>query len=74
MRDYAIIRARIRALSDGALRSEYVSACARGQDLIDAVIRECCAREAEDRGIVLRDRKRRRAALVRAVLGEMDGF
>ncbi len=68
----AIIRARIHALTDDELRSEWVSAARdRDRDMVARAIADACIEEATTRGLPLRGRQ---DTLVRAVLADMEGY
>lgn len=67
---FTTLRERIRALSDDALRSEYVSASRVSGDWIDAVIALECIQEARRRSLPLRTRDE----TIRAMLAAMEGY
>ena len=67
-----LIRARIAAMSDDELRSEWVSASHnRDRDVLDALIADLCVEEAMRRALPL---KGRTDTLVAALLQDMRGF
>ena len=68
----ALIRARIAAMTDDELRSEWVSAARnRDRDVLDAFVADICVEEATQRALPL---KGRTDTLVAALLQDMRGF